>query len=121
MKLTFGQAIEALKNGQLVSREGWNGKGMFAFMQVPSEIPAYIIPNMTSLPPAVKDVLSKRGEPLKYSSQFALVKPDSSINGWAPSVADTLADDWFILEDDLGELDPSAACNNTGEACETCQ
>ena len=27
--LTFGQAIEALKNGKRVTRKGWNGKEMF--------------------------------------------------------------------------------------------
>ncbi len=25
----FGQAIEALKQGKRVARQGWNGKGMF--------------------------------------------------------------------------------------------
>ena len=27
--LNFGQAIEALKRGEKVAREGWNGKGMW--------------------------------------------------------------------------------------------
>ena len=27
--LTFGEAIEAVKKGELACREGWNGKGMF--------------------------------------------------------------------------------------------
>ena len=30
--LTFGQAIEALKQGKKVARAGWNGKGMFLFL-----------------------------------------------------------------------------------------
>lgn len=29
--LTFGEAIEAVKKGELACREGWNGKGMFIF------------------------------------------------------------------------------------------
>ena len=29
--MNFGQAIEALKAGQKVSRKGWNGKGMFVY------------------------------------------------------------------------------------------
>jgi hypothetical protein len=28
-----GQAIEALKQGKLVQRKGWNGKGMFIFQR----------------------------------------------------------------------------------------
>ena len=27
-KLTFGEAVEALKQGKRVSRKGWNGKGI---------------------------------------------------------------------------------------------
>ncbi len=30
--LKFGDAIEALKQGRKVAREGWNGKGMFLFL-----------------------------------------------------------------------------------------
>lgn len=33
--LNFGQAIEALKEGKRVARQGWNGKGMFLELQVP--------------------------------------------------------------------------------------
>lgn len=37
-KLTFGEAIEALKNGKKVARSGWNGKGMFLTLQQGSEV-----------------------------------------------------------------------------------
>lgn len=97
-KLKFGDAITAAKDGKRISREGWNGKGMFVFMQVPSEIGADIVPRMTSLPEPVKAEFVKRGEPLRYSNQFALVKQDNSINGWAPSAADALAEDWEVLD-----------------------
>ena len=40
----FGQSIEALKQGKRVARQGWNGKGLFIFMQVPSEINEEIVP-----------------------------------------------------------------------------
>jgi hypothetical protein len=40
---TFGDAIEALENGKRVQREGWNGKGLFVFMQVPSTINREIV------------------------------------------------------------------------------
>lgn len=94
---TFGDAVQALKEGKRVAREGWNGKGLFVFRQVPSEIPADFIPKMQSLPESVKDELSRRGGGIRYSSQFALVKPDNTINGWAPSASDVEAEDWVIL------------------------
>lgn len=96
--MTFGEAVEALKQGKLVAREGWNGKGMFVFRQVPADIGADIIPKMQSLPDAAKAEFAKRGGSIHYSNQLALVKPDNSINGWAPSTADSLADDWQLFE-----------------------
>lgn len=33
--MDFGNAIRALKDGKKVSREGWNGKGMWLALQVP--------------------------------------------------------------------------------------
>lgn len=101
--LTFGHAIEALKAGKRVCRVGWNGKGLFVFMQVPAQIAAEVVPRMTSLPQSVKDEISRRAQDggpdgLSYSNQLALVKPDNSVNGWAPSAADALAEDWTVLD-----------------------
>lgn len=31
--MNFGQAVEALKQGEKVARNGWNGKGMFVVYQ----------------------------------------------------------------------------------------
>lgn len=31
--MNYGQALELLKKGKRVAREGWNGKGMFVFLQ----------------------------------------------------------------------------------------
>lgn len=94
----IGYAVAAAKEGKRIARIGWNGSGMFVFMQVPSEIPIETVPRMTSLPEPVRAEFVRRGQSLKYSNQFALVKQDNSINGWAPSSADTLATDWIILD-----------------------
>lgn len=104
--LSFGDAIAALKAGKRVCRAGWEGKGLFVFMQVPARIPANIVPNMQSLPDSVKAELGRRGQDLRYSNQMALVKPDSRINGWAPSAGDALAEDWMVLEADEPPMKP---------------
>ena len=104
--LTFGHAIEALKQGKRVAREGWNGKGMFVFMQVPSDINEGIVPNMQSLPQSVKDEFvrrfdEKRQVPLTeihYRNQLAMVYPDNTIYGWLASPSDVLEEDWCILD-----------------------
>lgn len=96
--LTFGQAVDALKQGARIAREGWNGKGLFVFQQVPATISIETVPKMQSLPETVKAVFLERGLPISYSNQMALVKPDNEINGWAPSGPDALATDWTILD-----------------------
>lgn len=94
----FGQAIEALKEGKRVARQGWNGKGMFIFQQVQSEINEDIVPKMQSLPQAVKDEFAKRGGGIRYKNQLAMVYPDNTIYGWVASPSDVLENDWCILD-----------------------
>ncbi|MBP8782099.1 MAG: DUF2829 domain-containing protein [Paludibacteraceae bacterium] len=103
--MNFGQAIEALKEGKKVQRTGWNGKGLFVFMQVPSSINREIVPKMQSLPQSVKDEFERRfNDPneqidaIYYDNQLALVNPSNLITGWSPSVSDSLAIDWIILD-----------------------
>ena len=95
---SFGEAIVALQQGKRVSRSGWNGKGMFIFMQVPSEIEADIVPKMQSLPQSVKDEFVRRGGNIRYKNQLAMVYPDNTIYGWVASPSDVLENDWCILD-----------------------
>ena len=94
----FGQAIEALKEGKRVARQGWNGKGMFIFQQVLSEINEDIVPKMQSLPQSVKDEFAKRGGSILYKNHLAMVYPDNTIYGWVASPSDVLENDWCILD-----------------------
>jgi hypothetical protein len=96
--LNFGQAIEALKQGKRVARQGWNGKGMFVFKQVPANVGIQYVPNMQSLPQSVKDEFVKRGENLVYSNQMCIVKQDNTMDSWVASSSDIFAEDWIILE-----------------------
>ena len=102
---TFGQAIQALLHGKRVKRDGWNGKGLFVFRQVPAEIGNAIVPNMQSLPQSVKDefqrrfdIDSKAFKSISYDNQLALVDTNNVITGWSPSTSDALAVDWCILD-----------------------
>ena len=96
--VTFGEAATALSGGKRVAREGWNGKGLFVFKQVPAEITPDIIPKMQSLPESVKHEFERRGGPIRYVDQLALVQPNNTISGWSPSTPDALASDWVILD-----------------------
>ncbi len=77
--MDFGSALKALKNGNKVSRSGWNGKGLWLELQVP-------------------DSHSKMTLPYIYINY-----PDDAQNTpgaqvpWLASQTDTLAEDWSIV------------------------
>jgi Protein of unknown function (DUF2829) len=104
--LNFGQAVAALKSGKRVARDIWSRlDDAFIFMQVPSEIHKSIVPKMQSLPQSVKDEFERRfNDPKKqidaiyYDNQVAIVYPSNLISGWAPSVEDISATDWYICD-----------------------
>lgn len=82
--MNFGQAIEALKEGKLVTREGWNGNGLFVMKQTVQE--------------SAKKVLVSRGTTLKYENQMLIIKPNGTADSWVPSSSDVFAEDWTIVE-----------------------
>ena len=98
--LPYGVALEAAKEGKLIAREGWNGKGMFVFMRPGDEIPMNVIPTIKSLPDSVKNYFSKQllESPVKFTPYLCMKAADGSIvNGWLASQTDMLCDDWCIL------------------------
>ena len=97
-KMFFGEAVEALKSGLAVRREGWNGKGLFVVKQVPSHITGNIIPNMQSLPQSAKTILMSRENPhIDYTNQMLIIHPDGRADSWVPSASDIFAEDWEIV------------------------
>lgn len=109
----FGEAIEAAKQGKLIAREGWNGKGMFVFMRPADELSVHFIVNsVKSLPQSFKDYQSKmvfnadtydtineNTVKIKFGAYLCLSTPNNDvINGWNASTSDVLAEDWVILD-----------------------
>lgn len=88
INLTFGQAIEAAKQGKKIARQGWNGKGMFAYI-----VPAAFYPAQTS---AAKQHFGENSL-VPYRAYWALKTAQEDIATWTPSGSDTLAEDWLIL------------------------
>jgi hypothetical protein len=87
--MTFGLAIESLKNGLKVARAGWNGKGMFAYL-----VPANSYPAQTG---AAKSYFGE-GSVVPYRAYLALKTAQNDVATWAPSVSDVLAEDWEIVD-----------------------
>lgn len=84
--LTFGDALAMAKLGYKISRSGWNGSGMFA----------YIVPANTY--PAVTEVIKGQypGDLVPYNEYWAIKCADGTVSTWAPSASDSLAEDWMV-------------------------
>ena len=93
---TFGQVIDALKEGKMASRLG---ESFFIFRQVPSEVEFKYIEKMSSLPKQVKDELAIRKANIVYRNQFAKLHKNNTITSFNPTIEEVEATDWQIMED----------------------
>lgn len=85
--MTFGGALLALKDGMRITRKGWNGQGMYAFL-----VPA------ASYPPATQVMKDEfKGEDVPYRAYLALKTAQGDIATWSPSTSDVLAEDWEVV------------------------
>lgn len=91
--LTFGQAIEALKQGSKVARKGWNGKDMFIFYVPANSYPANGNKNGT-MKGYFKDDL------VPYGAYIAMKTAQNNVVPWLASQTDVLSEDWAIIEGD---------------------
>ena len=98
-QMTFGDAIEVLKQGGAVRRRGWNGKGLWVIKQVPARITEDVIPKMQSLPQSAKDLILKGKGFIDYTSQCLIYNENTGrADSWVPSISDVFADDWEIVD-----------------------
>ena len=71
--LTFSEALEAVKKGEVIQRDGWNGKGLKVLMQKPDEHSKMTLPYLY----------------IEY--------PDGKRCPWLASQTDILTDDWVTV------------------------
>ena len=91
--LNFGEAIEALKNGQKVFRLGWNGKGMYLWLK-----PATTIKSEWCKDPVLKEIVDANGGETEALGTICMKTADNKIlTGWVASQSDMLSEDWIIL------------------------
>lgn len=98
--MNFGDALNALKLGNKVARDGWNGKGMFLVLAG-----GYTVPK-DSLRPSSHinaEFLESRGlsemEILPHIDMWTVnfSGRQAYLPGWIASQSDMLADDWIIV------------------------
>ena len=90
-RLSFGDAVAALKEGLRVEREGWNGKGMFLYYVPENKYPASRNEHGTMVGVFEDDMVP-------YREYIALKTVDNQVVPWLASQTDVLAEDWQIME-----------------------
>jgi hypothetical protein len=94
--MNFGTALEAVKSGSRIARDGWNGKNMYVFL------------NKGAMPNFVKSVfygpvrsnlfdMGAGGELVVMPSLAMKTADGSLVVGWLASQTDMLAEDWDVL------------------------
>ena len=84
--MTFGEAIDHVKEGRRIARDGWNGKGQY--VELATQI----------------SYMNARGEIVNANhvnignKALAFVGTSGVQLGWLASQADMLADDWRIVK-----------------------
>lgn len=91
-KFGIGQAIEKLKEGLKLQRDGWNGKGMFIVYQ--KAYPDGIAIN--------QNTAQAIGEPVgtvhKFLPYLMMRTAGGEFVPWLASQTDILAEDWQVVE-----------------------
>ena len=88
--MNFGQAIEALKQGERITRMGWNGKGMYLFL-----LPAATVPIKNIHTEPLRSIAEANGGTVECLPAIRMVTADGKVlTGWLASQTDILAEDW---------------------------
>lgn len=92
--MTFGEAIEAMKSGLKVARNGWNGKGMWLILVSGSE----------NIKPVAGTPYSNAGldAEIQILPHIDMYTVDSTgrramLPGWLASQSDMISEDWVVI------------------------
>lgn len=97
LPFSFGAALDRLKNGEKVARKGWNGKGMYLWLEKGShdfggEAQSYIGGLRCSL-----FEKGDKGASTRMPHICMRAADGSTVTGWLASQTDMLAIDWVAV------------------------
>lgn len=103
--MTFGEALERMKDGAFVSREGWNGKDAFIYIVEGSEQDYTKLRGRAQKAAAYAYRLAGLSEenlrtiptPIKPHIDMFTQKKEI-VCGWVASQEDLEANDWYVRE-----------------------
>ena len=86
--MNFGEAINNVKNGHKIAREGWNGKGMFVI---------YVPEENIDLTEQQEKMFGASN--IILNEHFLIKNVNNTLSTWVPSINDCLSEDWYVIED----------------------
>ena len=86
--MNFSDALNEIKSGKLVAREGWNGKKMFIFLVNGSTFTVNRAPLLG---------IFEEGTVINYHGHIDMKTANGDIVPWLCSQTDMLAEDWEIV------------------------
>lgn len=91
---SFSTALNALKDGARVAREGWNGRGMWLCLSPGGMVPAvnFWAPHNKAFAKVQPD---QQAEVLPY---ITMKTADNKIVPWLASQTDILSNDWVVFD-----------------------
>lgn len=91
--LSFGNAIQALRAGEFISRPGWNGVGMYLWM-----LPAANVPADWCKEAHLRSLADLNGGSIECLPSIRMLTADKKVlTGWLASQSDIFATDWQVV------------------------
>lgn len=87
--MNYSQALNLAKEGKLIARQNWNGRGMFVFLVPGSTFKVNRAPLLGIFP---------EGTEIKYRPHLDMKYADGTVGVWVASHSDMIENDWFVLE-----------------------
>lgn len=81
----FNNALELARAGRAITRDGWNGQGMFAYFVPASEYPAQT---------GIAQAFFGKEAKVPYRGYLAIKTVQGDVVPWLPSQTDLQAEDW---------------------------
>ena len=99
--MTFGEALEALKDGKKVTRQGWNGKNMYLVLVVKTaDTSCDSVEVFKDIARPLKNHPESPCKKYVPTDAYIVIRTSNGTvqPGWVPTQADMLSDNWYILE-----------------------
>ena len=91
--MTFSKALDVVKSGGRVAREGWNGQGMGSFGCICS---IFLVPGSTFMVNRLPLLgIYPEGTEIRYHGHIDMKTAQGYVVPWIASQADLLSNDWI--------------------------